>query len=211
MSGTLTGLSVPNDRSRYFEHRLSTAQGSVLVTVSAAERVEEAERILTQHGGDLGAASTSYDYDTAPSPSATTAGNLPETAQQRIQLLGEVLRVHKDRISRGEVTIRKEVITEQQTIQVPVTREELVIERVPAAAQTGVQGAIGENSEIRIPLSEEQASVDKQTVVREEIAVGKRNVEEVKEVGGSVRHEELEVNDGTVGTSTTNRGGTTNR
>ncbi len=203
VSGLLTNLSVPSDRSQYFEHRLSTQPGSVLVTLSAGERQAEAERILTQHGGDLGGASASYDYSAsrmaaqAQTPATTTA-----TGQQRIQLLGEVLRVHKDRISRGEVRIRKEVITEQQTIQVPVTREELVIERIAASGQTGVQGQIGENSEIRIPLTEETASIDKQTVVREEIAVGKRAVESVQEVGGAVRHEELEIEDGTVKSGT---------
>ena len=209
VSGLLTNLSVPSDRSQYFEHRLSTQPGSVLVTLSAGERQAEAERILTQHGGDLGGASASYDYaaSQAQTPAATTA---TATGQQRIQLLGEVLRVHKDRISRGEVRIRKEVITEQQTIQVPVTREELVIERIAASGQTGVQGQIGENSEIRIPLTEETASVDRQTVVREEIAVGKRAVESVQEVGGAVRHEELEVEDGTV-TSGTSVAGTSTK
>ena len=206
VSGLLTNLSVSRDRSQYFEHRLSTQPGSVLVTLSAGDRQAEAEGILAQHGGDLGGASTSYDYSAAEAqaPAAATA-----TGQQRIQLLGEVLRVHKDRISRGEVRIRKEVITEQQTIQVPVSREELVIERIAASGQTGVQGQIGENSEIRIPLTEETASVDRQTVVREEIAVGKRAVESVQEVGGAVRHEELEVEDGTTPSGTAVSGATT--
>jgi uncharacterized protein (TIGR02271 family) len=190
VSHSLTGLNVPEERSRYFGHRFGTSQGAV-VTVTAAGREDEAEAILEQNGADLGQDSASYDYNT-PVPQATeTAG------QQRIQLLGEVLRVHKDRVSRGEVTIRKEIITEQQTIQVPVTREELVIERVPVSGTTAAAGAIGDTGEIRIPLSEERATADTQTVVREEIAVGKRTVEDVQEVGGSVRHEEVEINDST--------------
>lgn len=189
VSHSLTGMQVPDTHSRYFEHRLSSGSG-VLVTVSAAGREAEAERILQQHGGDLGSNAGSYDYNANQNTAQTTG-------QQRIQLLGEVLRIHKDRVSRGEVRIRKEVITEQQTIQVPVTREELVIERIPVTGQTTAQGTIGENSEIRIPLSEETASAEKQTVVREEVAVGKRAIEEVRQVGGAVRHEELEVEDAT--------------
>ena len=83
-------------------------------------------------------------------------------------------------------------------MQVPVTREELVIERIPVSGTTTVAGAVGQDAEIRIPLSEEVASVDTQTVVREEIAVGKRAVEDVQEVGGAVRHEELDVEDTTI-------------
>lgn len=116
---------------------------------------------------------------------------------QNIQLLGEVLRVHKDRIARGEVRIRKDVITETQTVQVPVTREELVVERMQVGGQAQPQGAIGEAQEIRIPLTEETASVDKGTVVRDQIAVGKRPVTEVRDLSGEVRHEELIVEDET--------------
>ena len=192
VSHSLEGMSVPSEHSRYFEHRLSSGNTSVLVTVTAPGREQEAATILTQAGGDLGAESGSYDYSAAPAAEATAV-----TGQQRIQLLGEVLRVHKDRVSRGEVRIRKEIITEQQTVQVPVSREELVIERIPTTGQAAVHGAIGQDSEIRIPLSEEVASAEKQTLVREEVAIGKRAIEGVQEVGGSIRHEELEVEDGT--------------
>lgn len=182
-SHSLSGLDVAEDRSRYFGHRIGSRQGAV-VTVSAQGRESEAEDILAEHGGDLGSDAANYDYS-AP----TTVG------QQKLQLLGEVLRVQKDRISRGEVRIRKEVVTEHQTVQVPVTREELVIERVPVSGTAVVAGEIGADSEIRIPLSEEVASLDKHTVVREEIAIGKRHIEDVQEVAGSVRHEELNVDE----------------
>jgi uncharacterized protein (TIGR02271 family) len=100
-------------------------------------------------------------------------------------------------VNRGDVRIRKEVVTEQQTVEVPVTREELVVERIPVDGQRAATGAIGENSEIRIPLTEERATAEKQTVVREEVAVGKRASERVEQVGGEVRHEELDVDDST--------------
>jgi stress response protein YsnF len=62
-----------------------------------------------------------------PNPEATDA--------QNIQLYGEVLRVQKDRVSRGEVRLRKEVTTTTQTVEVPVIREELVLERAPVSGQ----------------------------------------------------------------------------
>ena len=190
-SHSLSGLNVPEDRSRYFGHKFSSQGQGAVVTVSASGREAEAEAILTQNGGDVGADTTGYDYSTP----------VAAEGQRRIQLLGEVLRVQKERISRGEVRIRKEIVTEQQTIQVPVTREELVIERIPVSGTPTVAGAIGQDAEIRIPLSEEVASADKQTIVREEIAVGKRSVENVQTVGDAVRHEELDVEDTTIDNS----------
>jgi uncharacterized protein (TIGR02271 family) len=115
-------------------------------------------------------------------------------AVDRVQLFGEVLRVHKERISRGEVRVRKDVVTENQTIEVPVTREELVLERVSVAANTPASSAdIGRAQEIRVPLTEEKVRLEKQPVVREEVLVGKREVADVARVGDDVRHEELRV------------------
>ena len=74
-----------------------------------------------------------------------------------MQLFGEVLRVHKERINQREVRVRKDVITENQTIDVPVMREELVLERVAVSGNTPAPSAnIGRGQEIRVPLSEER-------------------------------------------------------
>jgi uncharacterized protein (TIGR02271 family) len=187
--GSLTGLSVPEERSRYFGHRFGRGEQGAVVTVNAPGREAEAERILTENGGDLGNDYAGYDYS---DDNANMAAG-----EQRIQLLGEVLRVHKDRVSRGEVRIRKEVITETQTVEVPVTREELVIERTAPTEVRSATGRVGEGSEIRIPLTEEVASIDKDTVVREEVAVGKRSVQSVANIGDNISHEELVVEDST--------------
>jgi uncharacterized protein (TIGR02271 family) len=116
------------------------------------------------------------------------------TSVDRVQLFGEVLRVHKERISRGEVRVRKDVVSENQTIEVPITREELVLERVAVPAETPATSAnIGRGQEIRVPLSEDSVRLEKQPVVREEVLVGKREVADVARVGDDVRHEELRV------------------
>jgi uncharacterized protein (TIGR02271 family) len=189
VSHSLSGFSLPEEQSRYFGHRFGAGDQGSVVTVTAAGREEDAEAILIENGGDLGANASDYDY--AESDSAPVSG------QQRIQLLGEVLRVHKDRISAGEVRVRKDVITETQTIEVPVTREELVIERFAGSSTAPVKGRVGEGSDIRIPLTEEVASAEKHTFVREEVAIGKRAVEGVRSIGDTVSHEELVVEDST--------------
>ena len=109
-----------------------------------------------------------------------------------IQLHDEKLRADKTNVKAGEVNIRKEVVTEQKTLDVPVTHEELVIERRPVSAAGQVAGEI-KSEEIRIPLSEERVTVSKETVLREEVSIGKKTVQETQRVSGAVRHEELRI------------------
>jgi len=187
LHGSFTAINVPENRARYFFHRLRESSNGAVVTVQAGGRSDEAESILSRYKGDFGQNAESYDY---------TRNASRNQSPEKIQLLGEVLRVHKDRVNRGEVRIRKEVVTEDQSVQVPVQREELVIERNAANANTPARESLGEK-EIRVPLSEERASVGKSTVVREEVSVGKKPVEQVRDLKADVRHEELVVEDET--------------
>lgn len=177
---------LPEERTRYFSSRFGRDNDGVLVTVRAGERSAEAESILERSGGDLGRDTGNYDYNQAST--ASDAGT------RRVQLYGEVLRVHRDRIQRGEVRLRKEVVTENQTVEVPITREELVLERVPVTGEKSAPNAsIGDESEIRIPLAEDRVSIEKEPVVREEVNVGKRQVTSVEARDEAVRREELRV------------------
>src|SRR6185437_3893568 len=121
---SLGALGISEDRAKYFEHRLDQGKEGVLLTLRAEGREREAEQIIQQNGGDTGESAANYQY---PAATAEVSGAQPRT----IQLLGEVLRVHKERVGLGEVKLRKEVVTENQTVQVPVTHEELIIERHP--------------------------------------------------------------------------------
>ena len=83
-------------------------------------------------------------------------------------------------------------MTEKQNIEVPVTREELIVERVQGEGREAPGAQIGSGQkEIRIPLTEERVQVEKKPVVNEEVRVGKRQVQDTKRVSDEVRHEEL--------------------
>lgn len=196
LDGSFATMNIPKDRARYFAHRFKHGHKGAVVTVLAGDRFAEAESILRRYQGDLGENAGSYDYSSrtkidAGSEMSDQAGESP----RRIELLGEVLRVHKDRVNRGEARIRKEVVTENQTVQVPVQREELVVERRPAEGERRASAL--RNEEVRVPLSEEKARLGKSTVAREEVSVGKKPVEEVRELKSDVKHEELSVEDET--------------
>jgi uncharacterized protein (TIGR02271 family) len=110
--------------------------------------------------------------------------------EETMQLREEELEARKRSVETGQVRVGKEVIQEQQTIEVPVTREEVVIERHPVDRQPADVGNIGDSrQDIRVPVREEQVSVDKRAVVTEEINVGKRQFQDNEQVAGTVRRE----------------------
>lgn len=176
---SMRGMDWERNRADYYYQGIS--RGGALVSVTGT-RIQEARRILERAGGDL------RESGFQSAGTGTASG----TDERRIQLRGEVLRTYKERVQRGEVRLRKEVVTENQTISVPVTREELVVERMPGSGQRAT-GDIGTDEEVRVPLSEEHARVEKQPVVNEEVRVGKRAVQNTEQVSDNVRHEELRV------------------
>jgi uncharacterized protein (TIGR02271 family) len=113
--------------------------------------------------------------------------------ESSVELREEELRVEKERVKAGEVRLRKEVTTEDRTVEVPVTREEVVIERRPAASGREAGGTIDEGEEIRIPLMEEEVRVEKTPVVREEVSLRKQQVQDTERVSETVRREEARI------------------
>jgi len=113
--------------------------------------------------------------------------------EETLQLREEELLARKESVETGRVRIATDVVEEQRTLEVPVTREEVVIER-HAVNRRPADGVIGESSEvINVPVREEQVTVDKQTVVTEEINIGKQQVEETQRVSDTVRREEARI------------------
>lgn len=112
-----------------------------------------------------------------------------------VELAAEELHVDKTRHQVGEVEIHKEVVQEQVEIPVTLEHEEVVVTR--RAVDGGVAGSIGDDEVVRIPVSEEVANVSKTAHVVEEVEVEKRVVTENQTVTGTVRHEELDVDDST--------------
>ena len=188
LAGALIGLGIPEEEAEYYESELKA--GRYLVTVKANRRTDEARTILRRNGG--------YDRHTAEGGRRTDAtataraGRAADADERSLELREEELTPRKTSVKKGEVKVRKDVVTESRTLQVPVTREEVVIERRPTAGRRAAS-SIREGEEIRIPVKEEQVSVEKRPVVREEVRVGKRRVQKTEPVSGTVRKERLRV------------------
>jgi uncharacterized protein (TIGR02271 family) len=173
--GALVGLGIPEEEARYYE--LGLEEGGILVSVDAGPRVEEARDVLVRAGAEFAPADASY--------------RATEKDRERIELREEELQATKREVKAGEVRVRKDVVTEEKTIEVPVTREEVVIERHPATGRP--TGSIKEGEEIRVPITEEEVRVEKRPVVKEEITVGKRKVQDTETVRDTVRREEARI------------------
>ena len=184
--GALVGMGVPEEDARHFDQGFRA--GGTLVTVNAGSRVEEARACLYESGADLGSVGRGMQAG------ATTVGRNPSSeSSESIELREEELRAEKERVQAGEVRVRKEVVSEERTLEVPVSREEVVIERRPAAGGRTASGEIEEGDEVRIPLMEEEVRVEKTPVVREEVTLKKRQVQGTEQVSDTVRREEARI------------------
>jgi uncharacterized protein (TIGR02271 family) len=192
--GALVGMGVPEEDAQYFEKGLKS--GGILVTVEAGARSQEARQILRGRGAEL----------EAVPQAATSAATGSTDGEQRIELREEELQAETERVQAGEVRLRKEVVNDTKTIEVPVTREEVVVERHSVSGRQTSDQNIGDNEEIRIPLMEEEVRVEKTPVVREEVSVSKRAVQETRQVSDTVRREEARIEQ-TGGASVSSEGG----
>jgi uncharacterized protein (TIGR02271 family) len=108
--------------------------------------------------------------------------------EQTMQLREEELRGRKERERTGTVGMHKEVVSEEETLDVPVTREEPYVERRRVDRPSG--RPVGEDESMHMPVYEEQVYPEKETHVSEEITMGKRRVEDTERVSDTVRREE---------------------
>jgi uncharacterized protein (TIGR02271 family) len=119
-------------------------------------------------------------------------------SEQTMHLREEELSARKDTVETGRVSIDKEVVSEQRTMDVPVSRDEVLIERHPVN-RTPSDEPIGEGTTMNVPLYEEQVDVQKRPVVYEEVGIGKRAVQDTQQVSAEVRREEARIeNEGDV-------------
>jgi uncharacterized protein (TIGR02271 family) len=182
--------NISSERARYYNSGIA-AGGAVLTVSAPATRLTEAREILEDHEADV--RTSGFEETSGANWSGSSAGAAEAANERRIQLRGEMLRAVKQKVEKGEIRLRKDIVTENQTISVPVTREEVVVEQVSAGEARPLSGTIGDEGEIRIPVSEERVSVVKEPVVTGEVRVQKRAVQDNQQVSDTVRHEEVRV------------------
>lgn len=174
--------------------------GRTVVTVKTDDRQQEAYDILMRNGAydanrrlsQTSGYATQTDQ-TSGYATQTDQTGYDTTGEQKVQLREEQLTANKQQVQAGEVGIHKNVVSEEKSINVPVNREEVYIERTPVSGTVPSDTPIGQEETYRVPVSEEQVNVTKQPVVREELKIGKRVVQENQQVTDTVQREEAQI------------------
>src|SRR5215204_5369108 len=124
-----------------------------------------------------------------------TSGPTSDDAMTRSE---EELRVGTQTRERGRARLRKHVTTEQQTVTVPVSREEVRVEREPitdANIDDATSGPAISEEEHEVTLREETPVVEKRAVPRERVRLDTETVTEERQVAEEVRKEQIKVDD----------------
>ena len=164
----------------------SEAEGLPSAEGTTQQYAETDQAFATQSVGG-----TQYEtqptYDTAPTTEADST---------RVQRVEEELQAQKTQAEVGEVVVSKDVVEEQQTLEVPVTREEVQIRsRVVDRPADASDATIGREETIRVPVREEQVQVGKEARVVEELEIDKVQTQETQQVSDTVRKEQFRVDE----------------
>ncbi len=141
--------------------------------------------------------------DAAGTVGRDTSGPTTDSAMTRSE---EQLHVGTEKVATGKARLRKYVVTENVTKTVPVTREEVRLEREPiteANAGDAHSGGDLTSEEHEVTLHEDRVVTQKETVPVERVRVDKDTVTEQQHVDEEVRHEEIELDGESTGTTGT--------
>ncbi|MBD7966737.1 YsnF/AvaK domain-containing protein [Paenibacillus gallinarum] len=214
--GGLIGLGIPEEDAKEYESNVKEGQILVLVEDKADTRTSVHDIFRNNNATNAhlfndkqvrNSSVTSTPNTAAANADRRTATDLdrkvtPENVgngrfdsgedEKTMRLREEQLDVSKNKAKVGEVEVHKEVVEEQKTIDVPVSHEEVVIER-RAVHDNTTNEPIGKDESIRIPVSEEQVEVNKRNVVTGEVEVHKETVQNTEQVKDTVKREEARI------------------
>jgi len=152
----------------------------------------------------------SQNWNSAPTESAWSSdwGESNETSQRedgrtRLRRYEEDLNVAKVERDAGDVTVSKRVVEDTKTIEVPVRREEVHIERHAVSGEASTSSGAMAGGEafteqsVTVPVMAEDVEIRKVARPVEEIEVTKTATEDTRQVQGTVRREEFDIDDQT--------------
>lgn len=161
--------------------RTTAAAGTAGVAGTAAADRDVADRDVADRDRDA------VDQDRRDV--AATAGDEASVVRHE-----ERLNVGTQEREAGHARLRKYVVTDHETVDVPVEREEVTVERTPINDTNARvdNGTIGEE-EVDVTLHEERPVVQKEAVAVEEVGLNKQTVQETQRVEADVRKEQVDV------------------
>ncbi len=151
---------------------------------------EDERRVYDYYGMNYGRGGDSVDAG-RDAPASKDRGDAG-TDEASVVVRNEELNVGTERRATGQVRLRKHTYTDTETVEVPVTREEVVVDREPIDPDSAEARAGGGDEEIVVETHEEVPVVDKK-VTAEKVSADKQTVTDTEKVSDSVQHEEVDV------------------
>ena len=193
-------VQVPYDKAQVKNAPTMRADGS-LSQDEEAELYRHYGLDYSQHRSDSGLPAGERDRDRDgiddhvqdTAVGRDTSGPTTDDAMTRSE---EELRVGTQTRERGRARLRKYVTTEQQTVTVPVSREEVRVEREPisdANIDDATSGPAISEEEHEVTLREETPVVEKRAVPRERVRLDTETVTDERQVSEEVRKEQIQV------------------
>ena len=148
------------------------------------------EALYEYYNLDYSSADATFDADY--STGRDTSGSNTDSAMTRSE---EQLRVDKEHAQSGTARLHKYVVTEQQNVTVPVSHEEVRVEREPitdANRDDALSGRDISEEDHEMTLNEERVVVSKETTPVERVRLDKETVTEDQQVSEQVRKERID-------------------
>ncbi|MEJ3404255.1 PRC and DUF2382 domain-containing protein [Rathayibacter sp. YIM 133350] len=133
------------------------------------------------------------DVDTSATTGHDTSGPNTDSAMTRSE---ERLDVGTEKVATGRARLRKHIVTEEQTVTVPVSHEEVRLEREPITEENigaATSGPDLSEEEHEVVLTGERVVVNKETVPVERVRLDTDTVTEQQTVTEGVRKEEIDL------------------
>jgi uncharacterized protein (TIGR02271 family) len=137
-----------------------------------------------------------YGLDYSETDSETGHDVSGPTTDDAMTRSEEELRVGTTRREAGRARLRKYVVTEEETVTVPVQREEVRVEREPitdANVDEATDGPAISDEEHEVVLHEDEPVVETRAVPKERVRMNKDTVTEQETVTEQVRKERIDV------------------
>ena len=150
-------------------------------------------RDTTTTGTGYAETGTTGTADAAGTTGYDTSGPTTDEAMTRSE---EQLHVGTERVETGRARLRKYIVTEQQNVTVPVSHEEVRVEREPITdgnVGDALNGPDLSEEEHEVILTEERPVVQKETVPVERVRLDTETVTDEQQVSEEVRKEQIEV------------------
>ena len=173
--------------------------------VNGAPRVDEDGRlseaqeaeIYRYYGISAGTGQPGTGRNRAGVRDRDTGGRPTDDAMTRSE---ERLRAGTERMEAGRARLRKYVVTDTEQVQVPVSHEEVRLEREPiteANRDAAYSGPAISEEEHEVTLRAERPVVETEAVPVERVRLGKETITDTETVSGEVRKEQVEVDNPT--------------